>query len=104
MDHVRTTYPAEIGDYKEVWGFKPRHALVRRRAPFDSFLYAVDILGYSFMSMATMFAAMLFTGGGVNRVVRRFLMANGLLGRDISRINVVARYAVWSCVNPSIER
>ena len=30
--------------------------------PFDSFLYAVDILGYSFMSASTLFAAMVFTG------------------------------------------
>lgn len=47
--------------------------------PFDSFLYAVDILGYSFMSVATLVAAMVFTGGGVQRVARRFLIANGLL-------------------------
>ena len=33
--------------------------------PFDSFLYAVDILGYSFMSVATLFAAMVFTGRGL---------------------------------------
>lgn len=47
--------------------------------PFDSFLYAVDILGYSFMSVATLLAAPVFTGPGVARVARRFLMANGLL-------------------------
>jgi hypothetical protein len=47
--------------------------------PFDSFLYAVDILGYSFMSIATLFASRVFTGGGLNRVVRGFLLANGLL-------------------------
>jgi len=47
--------------------------------PFDSFLYAVDILGYSFMSLSTLFAARVFTGGGQERVVRRFLTANGLL-------------------------
>jgi hypothetical protein len=47
--------------------------------PFDSFLYAVDILGYSFMSVATLFAAMVFTGPGIERVARRFLIANGLL-------------------------
>ena len=47
--------------------------------PFDSFLYAVDILGYSFMSVATLFAAMVFTGKGIERVVRWFLIANGLL-------------------------
>jgi hypothetical protein len=47
--------------------------------PFDSFLYAVDILGYSFMSVATLFAAMVFTARGLERVVRGFLIANGLL-------------------------
>ncbi len=47
--------------------------------PFDSFLYAVDILGYSFMCVATLFAAMVFTGKKPERVVRWFLMANGLL-------------------------
>ena len=47
--------------------------------PFDSFLYAVDILGYSFMSVATLFAAGVFTGKGLERVVRWFLIANGLL-------------------------
>jgi hypothetical protein len=47
--------------------------------PFDSFLYAVDILGYSFMSLATLFAAMVFDGKGIERVARWFLIANGLL-------------------------
>jgi hypothetical protein len=47
--------------------------------PFDSFLYAVDILGYSFMSLATLFAAKVFTGGGQERVVRWLLIANGLI-------------------------
>jgi hypothetical protein len=47
--------------------------------PFDSFLYAVDILGYSFMSVATLFAARVFTGGGVHRAARWLLTANGLL-------------------------
>jgi hypothetical protein len=47
--------------------------------PFDSFLYAVDILGYSFMSLSTLFAARVFVGGGQERTVRWFLTANGLL-------------------------
>jgi hypothetical protein len=47
--------------------------------PFDSFLYAVDILGYSFMSVATLLASRVFLGGGVERVARGFLLANGLL-------------------------
>ncbi len=47
--------------------------------PFDSFLYAVDILGYGFMSLATLFAARIFTGAGQERIVRWFLTANGLV-------------------------
>lgn len=47
--------------------------------PFDSFLYAVDILGYSFMSVATLFAAPVFTGPGLQRVARLFLISNGLV-------------------------
>ena len=47
--------------------------------PFDSFLYAVDILGYSFMSVATLFASRVFTNKGLERIVRFFLTANGLL-------------------------
>jgi len=50
-----------------------------RFVPFDSFLYAVDILGYSFMSVATLLAARVFTGDGLERVARWFLTANGLL-------------------------
>jgi hypothetical protein len=50
-----------------------------RFVPFDSFLYAVDILGYSFMSVATLCAARVFPGAGLQRVVRSFLTANGLL-------------------------
>ena len=47
--------------------------------PFNSYLYAVDILGYSFMSVATLFAARVFTGGGLHRTARWFLTANGLI-------------------------
>jgi hypothetical protein len=47
--------------------------------PFDSYLYAVDILGYSFMSVSTLLAGRAFTGRGVERVARWFLTANGLL-------------------------
>jgi len=50
-----------------------------RFVPFDSFLYAVDILGYTFMSVATLFAAKAFQGEGLSRTVRFFLTANGLL-------------------------
>jgi hypothetical protein len=47
--------------------------------PFNSFLYAVDILGYSFMSVATLCAAFTLSRDGLPRIVRSFLIANGLL-------------------------
>ena len=62
--------------------------------PFDSFLYAVDILGYSFMSVATLFAAMVFTGRGLRRVVRVFLIANGLLLPFIA-LQMYIHWLIW---------
>jgi hypothetical protein len=47
--------------------------------PFDSFIYSVDVLGYSFMSLSTLFGAFVFTGTGLSRIVRYFMIANGLL-------------------------
>lgn len=47
--------------------------------PFDSFLYAVDLLGYGFMSLSTLFAARALDGAGPERAARRWLTANGLL-------------------------
>ncbi len=47
--------------------------------PFDSFIYSVDVLGYSFMSLSTLFGAFVFTGPGLERTARRFMIANGLL-------------------------
>jgi len=47
--------------------------------PFDSFLYAVDMLGYTFMSLAMLFAAPVFRGPGIEGWIRRALLANGCL-------------------------
>lgn len=46
---------------------------------FDSFTYSVDLLGYSFMSLSTLFAAFVFRGRGLERTIRWFLIANGLI-------------------------
>jgi len=83
-----TIYTALIGVnyYVQLTWVAPRLAAGRMEGlepflfkPFDSFLYAVDILGYSFMSVATLFAALVFSGHGLRRIVRMFLIANGLL-------------------------
>ena len=62
--------------------------------PFDSFLYSVDILGYSFMSVATLFAARVFTGSGQERLVRLFLTANGLLLPFIA-LQMYVHWLIW---------
>ncbi len=46
---------------------------------FNSFTYSADLLGYSFMSLSTLFAAFVFSGAGLQRVIRSFLIANGLI-------------------------
>jgi hypothetical protein len=46
---------------------------------FNSFTYSVDLLGYSFMSLSTLFAAFVFMGAGLEKAVRWFLFANGLI-------------------------
>lgn len=62
--------------------------------PFDSFLYAVDILGYSFMSLSTLFAAGVFAGGGRERLVRRLLIANGLLLPFLA-LQLYVHWLIW---------
>ena len=63
--------------------------------PFDSFLYAIDILGYSFMSVATLFAAQIFAGGGrQQRLVRWLLTANGLLLPFIA-LQMYVHWLIW---------
>jgi hypothetical protein len=47
--------------------------------PFDSFLYAVDVYGYSLMSLSTLFAAPVFRAQGMERWIRWALIANGCL-------------------------
>jgi hypothetical protein len=62
--------------------------------PFDSFLYAVDILGYSFMSLATLFAARVLAEDGLELIARRFLLANGLLLPFIA-LQMYVHWLLW---------
>ena len=62
--------------------------------PYDSYLYAVDILGYSLMSVATLFASRVFTGGGLSRIARFCLTANGLLIPFIA-LQMYVHWLIW---------
>ncbi len=98
-----TVYTAliSINYYVQLTWVMPRLAAGRTEGieqflftPFDSFLYAVDILGYSFMSVATLFAARVFTGRGIERVVRVSLTANGLLLPFIA-LQMYVHWLIW---------
>jgi hypothetical protein len=60
-------------------GHVPAHVQPFLFHVFDSFIYSVDLLGYSFMSLSTLFAAFVFTGPGVEKTARWFLIANGAI-------------------------
>lgn len=62
--------------------------------PFDSFLYSVDILGYTFMSVATLFASRVFTGTGLERTARLFLTATGLLIPFLA-LQIYFHWMIW---------
>lgn len=47
--------------------------------PYRSFLFAVDLLGYSMMSLATLFTGLALPDDGRARLARRLLVANGLI-------------------------
>jgi hypothetical protein len=72
--------------------------------PFDSFIYSVDLLGYSFMSLATLFAAFALERGGRERTARTFLIANGLLLPFIALQNfyhpLIYVAALWAITFP----
>jgi hypothetical protein len=62
--------------------------------PFDSFIYSVDLLGYTFMSISTLFAAFVFKGAGLERTARRFLIANGLLIPFLA-LQIYYHFLIW---------
>jgi hypothetical protein len=49
-----------------------------------TFMFAIDILGYAFMSLSTLAAAMIFSGRGLECWIHRALLVNGLLAPAIA--------------------
>jgi hypothetical protein len=62
--------------------------------PFDSFLYSVDILGYTCMSVATLFASRVLSGDGLERRARLFLLGNGLLIPFLA-LQIYFHWLIW---------
>ena len=47
--------------------------------PYNTFPYAMDLLGYSYMSLATFSSAFVFTKNGLEKAIKWFMIANGLI-------------------------
>lgn len=47
--------------------------------PYDTFPYAMDLLGYSYMSLATFSSAFVFSKNGLEKAIKWFMIANGLI-------------------------
>jgi len=62
--------------------------------PFDSFVYSVDLLGYSFMSVAAFFAAKVFTNTGLERLVRVSLTATAFVLPFIA-LQMYTHWLIW---------
>ena len=68
-----------------------------------TFIYGVDVLGYSLMSLATLFAAPVFVGGRLERSIRWSLVANGLLTPALllqQNLPTFAIAALWAITFP----
>ena len=50
----------------------------------NSFLYAINVLGYCYMCFSTLFLAPIFSGDGLERYARIFLRVNGILAPFIA--------------------
>lgn len=61
----------------------------------DSVLNAVDGLGYAFMSLAAVFAALAFEGGRLERWIRRLFIATGILAVPILLTYFVDRAFIY---------
>ena len=68
-----------------------------------TFIYGLDVLGYSLMSLATLFAAPVFVGGRLERSIRWSLVANGLLTPALllqQNLPTFAIAALWAITFP----
>lgn len=68
-----------------------------------TFIYGLDVLGYSLMSLATLFAAPVFAGGRLERWIRWSMIANGLLTPALllqQNLPTFAIAALWAITFP----
>jgi hypothetical protein len=95
-------------NYNIVTGGEPALGLFILGNP-HSFFWPLEILGYGFMSLSTLFAAFAFSGGSLARWIRALFIANGALGiagmvaypLEVTTVAVLSGLALWTVLFPA---
>ena len=74
-----------------------------------SFFWPLEALGYGFMGLSTLFAGFVFSTGGLERWIRSFFIANGVLGiagilaypLEATTVAVLSGLALWTFIFPA---
>jgi hypothetical protein len=75
-----------------------------------SFFWPLETLGYGFMSLSTLFAAIAFSRGPLERWIRALMIFNGVLGiggmiaypLEIPTVAVLSGLSLWTLVFPAL--
>jgi hypothetical protein len=97
-----------VVSYNIVTGDEPALGLFVLGNP-HSFFWPLEVLGYGFMSLSTLFAAFAFSGDSLARWIRALFIANGALGiggmvaypLDVTTVAVLSGLALWTVVFPA---
>jgi hypothetical protein len=97
-----------VVNYNLMTGDEPALGLFVLGNP-HSFFWPLEVLGYGFMSLSTLFAAFAFSGDALARWIRALFIANGALGiggmlaypLDVTTVAVLSGLALWTVVFPT---
>jgi hypothetical protein len=75
-----------------------------------SFFWSLETLGYGFMGLSTLFAAIAFSGGSLERWIRALFIANGALGiagiiaysLEVPTVAVLSGLSLWTLIFPAL--
>ncbi len=97
-----------VVNYNIVTGDEPALGLFVLGNP-HSFFWVLEVLGYGFMSLSTLFAAFAFSGGSLAHWIRALFIANGALGiagmvaypLEVTTVAVLSGLGLWTVVFPA---
>ena len=97
-----------VVSYNIIAGDEPALGLFVLGNP-HSFFWPLEVLGYGFMSLSTLFAAFVFSRDSLSRWIRALFIANGALGiagmvaypLQVTTVAVLSGLALWTVVFPA---